>query len=273
VAAVGRSSPYTVLEALRGDDLHRKVRALVDLEGAVEPPSRAVVECLTVLLADPDKQVRRRAAGALAVAARGRSYSGLLAELLTDGDRNRRWGACFALSLAGRSSAATFRTALACLDHDDRDVGWAAAQLAVQACREDRSRVAAVRGLLSEPNADRRKMALYCLRDIGGACMTVFADALSDGSPAVRLAALAGLFRLSQEPSCLPADTDVIARVRDRLQHDPRAQVRRVSAVVLGRIMGGNREARLALERAAGDRRDSSLSRAAQKALAASDHG
>jgi len=228
---------------------------------------------LITLLADPDKKVRRRAAGALAAVARSEHHHAVLMTALADPDPERRWGACCALSLAGRSSSRTFGVALDCLDHQDRDVAWAAAQIVVHACREDGSRTAVLRRLIADRAAGLRKMALYCLRDIGGSPMSLFCEALEDTSTAVRLAALAGLFRLSREPDRPPADAAVITRVRDCLRCDTEPGVRRASAAVLGRIMNGDHESRRALEAAAGDQRDTSLARAARSALAASRGG
>ncbi len=243
LAPVSVGSSNAVLDALDSGDRGAMIGALVDLESGRRGLQISVVERLIDLLTDSDKEIRRRAAGALVTAARSKRYCPVLRDALDDTDPDRRWGACFALNLAGESSSRIFQVAVDSLAHQDRDVCWAATHVVVQACRNDSARSGVLLGLVSSGKPEVRKMALYCLRELGSASMSLFAGALTDEHTAVRLAALAGLFRLSRQSMSSPVDADVIARVRDCLENDSNEGVRRASAAVLGRIMGDDDEA------------------------------
>src|SRR5947199_72684 len=108
----------------------------------------------------------------------------------------------------------------------------------------------------------QRKMALYCIRDLGAPSTDaegVAAAALGDPDVGVRLAAL----------STLPAvavDRVTASRRLLSLLEDPDGGVRRAAAVALGEL-GTNSEEVVAALRAAAASEDASLKRAAERAL------
>ncbi|HYR79756.1 MAG TPA: HEAT repeat domain-containing protein, partial [Candidatus Dormibacteraeota bacterium] len=119
-----------------------------------------------------------------------------------------------------------------------------------------------VLGADSDHNA--RKMALYCIRDlgIGGAdLLAVLGHAVRDPDVHVRLAALAVLTRLTD------ASDGATKLALDSLETDSDSGVRRVAAVALGNLHHSSPRAAAALRTAAADNTDTSLARAARGAL------
>jgi HEAT repeat protein len=126
---------------------------------------------------------------------------------------------------------------------------------------EIRERLIAL-GADSDRNA--RKMALYCIRDLGirGAeLISVVERALKDPDVHVRLAALAVLTGLGDA-------SDAAARLAlGCLESDSDPGVRRAAAVALGNLQHNSPLAAEALRAAADDNTDTSLARAARGAL------
>jgi len=93
--------------------------------------------------------------------ARGRLDSALRAP-----DRTLRWGATYGLSRLGPAPPQSLPTLLDALGSDDGDVRWATA--AILAAMEHRDAVAEqLVGVARDGSPAQRKMALYCLRDMG----------------------------------------------------------------------------------------------------------
>jgi HEAT repeat protein len=151
------------------------------------------------------------------------------------------------------------------LSDDDGDIRWAAANLIVRLGgeypEEIRERLITL-GDDSDSNA--RKMALYCIRDLGirGAdLLAVLERAVRDLDVHVRLAALAVLTRLTD------AIDDAARLAIGCLESDSDAGVRRAAAVALGNLQHNSTRTAEALRAAAGDLSDTSLARAARGAL------
>jgi len=213
------------------------------------------------------KAVQRAAAEALAAV--GRAGEGaveqLLARALVDGDARRRWGAAYAWALLGPVPHACLPVLFDALGADDGDLRWASAAILRELGPRDEV-VAALRGLLGSANALQRKMALYCLRDLAPPDAGLDAnllDALDDGEPAVRLAAMAALAHLAIDRE--GAGRALVARL-----DDAEPGVRRAAAAALGRLGLASPGVTAALRQAlaAGD---AALARAASRALAALD--
>jgi len=152
----------TVADRLRSGD----VTAMEELaaRGSAAPEElTALVGCL----GHERKAVQRPAAEAFAtLAARDQTARAALDGALASGTLRQRWGAAFALSLGSDPPPAIVPVLLDTLGADDGDLRWAAA--AILLGLRDRDPVAAgLRGLLDAGNAAQRKMALYCLRDLG----------------------------------------------------------------------------------------------------------
>jgi HEAT repeat protein len=125
-----------VLAALRGTDRTKLREALVALEAGAGAVDGEICAALIELLDDDSKEVRRRAAGALGLAAATPAHHALLERALADPQPRRRWCAAFALSRSGTFSDAVARCAVEALASADGDVRWAAAEIACEAAAQ-----------------------------------------------------------------------------------------------------------------------------------------
>ena len=150
-----------------------------------------------------------------------------------------RWGAAFALTRDGVGGGTSPRgariveIAVEALGHPDGDLRWAA--------------VAIIRGLFpvqprlgqllattasKDENAQRVKMSLYCLRDIGEKDVGVFVAGLGHKDTGVRLAALSGL------AATATTEATALAGIKACECNDSEPGVRRAAAAVLARLRG-----------------------------------
>ena len=214
-------------------------------------------------LAAIGKAEQRAAAETLAALAQaGQEVGALIDRALADAAPRRRWGATYACALLGPLPASCLPILQDALGDADGDLRWASAailraQVALPGLQ------AVLHGLLDSQNPLQRKMALYCLRDIGAPDATAesaVVAGLDDPDTGVRLAALSAL-------AVLATDRIAAARAIARRLDDPDAGVRRAAAAALGKLGVGDAGTRAALEaaRAAGD---PALARAAARALA-----
>jgi HEAT repeat protein len=239
------------------------------LSAIAKDAAAKIVESLISELGDARKSVQRRAIDDLAaIAAAGNPVViERLRDSLASRDRRVRWAAAYALGQIGASAFAMNVADALCeaLSDDDGDIRWAAANLIVRLGREFpadiRERLIA---LGAEGDRNARKMALYCIRDLGisGAeLIAVIERAVGDPDVHVRLAALAVLAKLHDT-------SDAAARLALAfLESDSDAGVRRAAAVALGNLQNNSPRAAKALRAAAADESDTSLARAARGAL------
>lgn len=251
----------TLAARLRSEDVGTRAAAI----GALAEQGRAApdeLDALAACLADPRKAVQRPAAEAFAaLAARGVRVAEVLDAASRSKQATQRWGAVYALSLVGAPPPHVLPVILDALGADDGDVRWAAAaillRLADRATLVDR-----LRGLAQAGNAAQRKMALYCLRDLGARSAEVeevILRAAGDGEVDVRLAAFAALARLARDREAAAERLLVVLATGTERE-------RRAAAAALGTL--GERHARvLAALRAASESGDDSLCRAARGAL------
>jgi HEAT repeat protein len=223
----------------------------------------AETQWLLACLERPVKRVQRTAAEALAdLEAAGVAVRAALEARLAAAMFAHRWGAAYALARLGEPPASVLPILVEAMGSDDGDLRWAAARIAVEQVRTPEL----TRCLLdaaAEPRAELRKMALYCLRDLGvrtPECDARCRAALADDAIGVRLAGLSALARLG-------VDRAATARAVLPLLGDPEPGVRRAAAATLGRVGVASPEVVVALERAAGAS-DEFLARAARQALA-----
>jgi HEAT repeat protein len=251
-------------EELRSAVTADRLRAIAELskrDGGV--PTAAELDALVHCLGATEKIVQRRAAEAVAaLGARGVEVGERLLSALSSVDGARRWGSAFALSLLGEPPVQALPVLFDCLGSADGDIRWAAAQILVR--DRDSSRLAAeLCRLLKEGVPEQRKMALYCLREMkvpSVAMHRAVFDALADGHPGVRLAALSAVAALPT-----PQHADAAAEVI-RLLEDEDAGVRRAAAATLGTLGEPSENVLAALQRADASA-DPSLRRAAQRSL------
>lgn len=214
-------------------------------------------------LAADAKAERRAAAEELVRLGReGGATVGYVRVALADADARRRWGAAYVLYRLGARDEEVFLAAVEALGAADRDVRWAAATMVVALASSDAERCRQLRAVVADGEPVACKMALYCLRDLGGENDRTFVDALTKSDPAVRLAAVAGLARA---PALSESGVDALLAV---VQNDRESGVRRAAAVALGRAKSHGARVRPVLERLRAHSSDEDLARAARRALA-----
>ena len=207
------------------------------------------------------KAVQRPAAERLADAARDDATvrPRLVAELASVEPR-RRWGAAYALARLEPAPEEAMPVLLDALASADGDVRWASARLLVRAVQHVPRLVADVRALVRASSSLQRKMALYCLRDLGdGAEVALLAAALADAEAPVRLAAMAAVAALLPPT---PGTADLLAPLVD----DPDPGVRRAAAATVGQVGVRTDAVDGALARACASG-DAALERAAAQAV------
>jgi HEAT repeat protein len=248
-------------EALRSPALEER-RAAIDEIARRDSLGDGELEALVECLGDARKAVQRPAAEALAaLAGRGVVVDRVLDEALRSASPRLRWGAAYTLSLLGEPPPSAIPVLLETLGVDDGDVRWAAAGIVV-GVRDRPALVDRLVVLVRDGNAAQRKMALYCLRDLGArspATAAAALAALADEDAGVRLAAMASVPRLVEERSAAAAGlVAALAGGEERL--------RRAAAAALGSL--GERSATVvaALRDAAGSP-DRALARAAERSL------
>jgi HEAT repeat protein len=160
-----------------------------------------------------------------------------LRSALGSADARLRWGATYALGRLGLVEPGMFAPLFEALGQRDGDRRWAAAELLATCARAHPDPVvAALLAAVSDPEAERRKMALYVLRDVAPASRAVHEAtlrSLDDPAIGVRFAALAALARLQPVPP--EACTLVLGLVR----RDPDAGLRRAALCTLGDVGRG----------------------------------
>lgn len=247
--------------ALRSEDRARRISALKVLEAGAARIDPQTCILLVELLAAPDKESRRRASGALTVAAHDPQLRFQIGAALHDGSAERRWGAAFALARADVLDEEVLAAAIDALAMQDGDVRWAAAEVVRRIVDAVPSLLSRVVDASSDANVVRRKMALYCLRDVGFTQATPFVSALDSPDAGVRIAALSGLVRAGRlEPA-------TIERMLVCLDRDAEPGVRRAAAATLGRLAHDHRAVRASLEAIVRSSPDTDLVRAARWAL------
>ena len=192
-----------------------------------------------------------------------------LHQLLRGGSQRARFAAAFVLFQVERPTLRLLPTLLDALELDDGDVRWSATHM-LSALGRLQSEVLPV--LLHEARKAesplRRRMALYCLRELapeGAETEAALLDALTDRDAEVRRAALSSLGKL-REP-----DRACVDRVLESLAEDADPRMRRIAAVLVPGLLrhhpDAGAQARTALERAAHSE-DRVLARCAHSALA-----
>jgi HEAT repeat protein len=219
------------------------------------------VERALAELGHPRKAVQRPAAERLADAARADArVRAQLVDELSSTDARRRWGAAYALARLDPAPAEATPALLEALGAHDGDVRWASARIVTEAARRMPGIADELCALVRAPSSLQRKMALYCLRDLGGgADRALIATALVDGDAAVRLAAM------SAAAALLPRTADTADLVATLLA-DGDAGVRRAAAATLGRLGVRSDAVARALDAAVASE-DATLARVAGDAL------
>jgi HEAT repeat protein len=255
------------------DDADPEARLAAIREVADHPQATLTEPALDALvrsLGANRKILQRRAAEALAALSLHDSrVVGKTRAVLSHHDSRARWGAAYALGLLNLDDALDLRALPALVEaiaSSDGDVRWAAAELLVRLGKTHRDAVSSqLIALANDGNLNARKMALYCLRDVGGARDELLAaaeSACADHQSLLKMAALALITRIEN-----PGDRAAALALR-LLEGDPDAGVRRCAAVALGHLGNLSPQVTEALTRAANAQGDIYMQRVAQGALA-----
>jgi HEAT repeat protein len=241
------------------------------LAAAQDPSAVLLVGALVPALGDPVRAVWRAASDALAaIGQRDPGVWAALREALSSAQpQTRRVAALVGARLAPRELR-LLPPLVEALGSQDGYLRWGAARALVELGRTQGE----VHPLLlhlaqADPNAVARRMAAFCLRDLGPDDPRTAAALLAasrDPELRVRRAALSALGALLDPPR------EVEERLREALLEDPDGASRRIAAAVLGGL--GARDpgflgpaTRAALARARDGSPDPDLRRAAQRAL------
>ena len=255
---------------LLSNEIHIRLSALSALgeQDHQTPPTplapdicRSLLQCL----GHNQKNVQRAAAAQLIrFAPHQPEIFTALTHTLSDPDSRVRWTAAFTLSQLDLPSPAPLPILIENLGHQESDLRWAAATALLRLAEQHRRAVvAAMIHLVYADNAVQRRMALYCLRDLGQTgheAQAAYLASLNDADAMVRLGGLSCLGRL-QLTSVTVRET--ILRL---LFNDPDMGVRRSTAVTLGQIGDSDPAVLEALQAASRDA-DPSLRKAAARAL------
>ncbi len=229
-----------------------------------EPTLEALIRCLGA----SRKIIQRRAAEALAASApHDARIVEKLRAALPDSDSRMRWGTAYALGLIDDALDLRAMPALVeALASSDGDVRWAAAELVVRLGKTNRDAISnQLIAIARDGNLNARKMALYCLRDVGGPIedlLSVAEHCCGENHSLLKMAALSLLARLEN------GSHQAAALAIRLLEHDPDAGVRRCAAVALGHIDDRSPRVVEALAQLAKQEDDIYMKRAAQAALA-----
>ncbi len=228
-----------------------------------------MIESLIHELGDAHKTIQRRAIDELvAIATTGDPLIiEKIRESMASADRRVRWAAAYALAQIGAGAFAMDSADVLCeaMGDDDGDIRWAATNLMVRLGRENLVEIGArLLKLAADSDHNARKMALYCIRDLGIAgpeLLDVVEGAVHDSDLHVRLAALSVLSRIRD------ASGRAVRIILECMKSDSDAGVRRAAASALGNIQHAGADVTAALASAAADHADESLARAARGAL------
>lgn len=191
-----------------------------------DPPVGPLLDALQ----ENDKAaVRRAVEGLEALAAEFPEVAEALDRRLRAGPR---WSIAYALGRIARPSALCLEVLAGGLGSGDQDLRWATQLLLTDLGKRYPEVRERLQGLLRRGSATQRRMAVYCLRDVGAAG-TGLADALlaavRDPEPLVRVAAAT---TLAKAPEVGPAALEAL---RSAAAGDPDARVRNAAAFALTR--------------------------------------
>lgn len=224
------------------------------------------IAALIKSLSHPDKKVIREGADALiSIAAFTPQLAERLRRLLDEAPVEKRWPIAYVLAHIAPLSASCLDVLKDTLESSDPDIRWAAALLLVRLAKNSSPDVVVhLAALVNSGRPTQRRMAVYCLRDIGAqdsASRRALLDAMGDPEPLVRVAAVTSLKAL---PEIGAAALDRLLRL---FLADPDSRVRVSAALSLGHLAAPTEEIRAVLKDASLDP-DSRLSKAARVALA-----
>jgi HEAT repeat protein len=221
---------------LFSSDDHECLAALAGLaeQGNDVLPPPEVLLGLLHCLGHNRKAVQRGAAGQLVRFARTHpEIVTALIQKLADSDPRVRWTAAFTLAQIDLPEPTPLPILIENLGHEESDLRWAAATAVLRLAEQHPRIVEEMLRLASSGNPVQRRMALYCLRDLGRTdadAQAVYLASLSDPDPMVRLSGLSCLGKLRL------ASAEARTSLLRLLETDSDLGVRRATAVTLGQL-------------------------------------
>ena len=208
----------------------RSKEANNDMQGA----NTDTIDSLMDDLQNGDRGIVRRAVDALI--ARGSREPGLVESLesrLRDDATRWRWPVAYTLGHLTAASGDCLEVLAGGLGSDDQDVRWATQRLLTELGGSQAQARNVLLTLLHKGGATQRRMAIYCLRDVGLSDDSIaeeVVEACHDLEPLVRVAAVTSLARRQPLPArAMP----ILQRLADA---DPDGRVRNAAHFVLGRV-------------------------------------
>jgi len=154
-------------------------------------PAGGDIASLIESLAHSDRAVVRTAIDSLVTVGHERpevreSLNRLLQEVASE----KRWPVAYTLGQLSQPSSSCLDTLMEALGSEDPDIRWATLQLLIRLGKNDKRILPLISELLNSGSPTQRRMAIYCLRDLGFEDRSVQLQCLGDTDPLVRVAAV-----------------------------------------------------------------------------------
>lgn len=194
-------------------------------------PAGGDIASLIESLAHSDRAVVRTAIDSLVTIGHERpevreSLNRLLQEVASE----KRWPVAYTLGQLSQPSSSCLDTLMEALGSEDPDIRWATLQLLIRLGKNDKRIPPIVSDLLNSGSPTQRRMAVYCLRDLGLEDRSVQLQCLGDTDPLVRVAAVTALSKQSQ------LSEDVLSVLVRLNSNDTDSRVRNAAGFVLERL-------------------------------------
>jgi len=231
-----------------------------------EPDQLDKIDALIASLEQSDKRAVRKAVDALiSMTSSATEIADRLRALLDRAPAEKRWPIAYVLAQITSLSSPCLDALKDALDAADPDIRWAVALLLVRLGKKSDTAVARrLIDLVHSGKPTQRRMAVYCLRDIGAEdpahCQAV-QHALGDSDPMVRVAAITSLKAF---PIIGGNATDQLLQL---VSADGDSRVQSSAAIALAHLGPPTEKVSRALNDAARSS-DSKLAKAARAALA-----
>jgi len=162
-------------------------------------PAGGDIASLIESLAHSDRAVVRTAIDSLVTIGHGRpEVRESLNRLLQEVSSAKRWPVAYTLGQLSQPSSSCLDILIEALGSEDPDMRWATLQLLIRLGKNDKRILPLVSELLNSGSPTQRRMAVYCLRDLGPEDRSVQLQCLGDTDPLVRVAAVIALSKQSR---------------------------------------------------------------------------
>jgi len=162
-------------------------------------PAGGDIASLIEFLAHSDRAVVRTAIDSLVTIGHGRpEVRESLNRLLQEVSSAKRWPVAYTLGQLSQPSSSCLDILIEALGSEDPDMRWATLQLLIRLGKNDKRILPLVSELLNSGSPTQRRMAVYCLRDLGPEDRSVQLQCLGDTDPLVRVAAVIALSKQSR---------------------------------------------------------------------------